>query len=74
MPTTKVLESYTWKFAASAGALVDIALEDTEPLPSDNMGLLLDTVRLSVAPAPIAVLVGGFGVGLTGWLRRRRVL
>lgn len=48
---------------------MNIALENTEPLPSDNMGPLLDTVRLSVVPAPAAVWVGGFGVGLAGWLK-----
>jgi hypothetical protein len=43
---------------------------------SDNQGALLDNVRLTAQtiPAPGAVVLGSFGVGLIGWFRRRRVL
>ena len=34
----------------------------------------IDNVRLSVVPAPGALLLGGLGTGLVGWLRRRKNL
>ena len=40
----------------------------------DNIGMLLDNVKLSVVPAPGAILLAGIGTTLVGWLRRRRAL
>lgn len=40
----------------------------------DNVGMLLDDVAISVIPAPGALMLGGIGVSLAGWLRRRRSL
>ncbi|HML72912.1 MAG TPA: hypothetical protein PKB02_00320 [Anaerohalosphaeraceae bacterium] len=40
----------------------------------DNIGMLLDNVKLVAIPAPGAILLGVMGTSLVGWLRRRRSL
>jgi hypothetical protein len=60
----------------SIGTARDVTLSfEGWPLSGgDNLGMLVDDVVLERIPAPGAVLLGGIGVALVGWLRRQKAL
>jgi hypothetical protein len=68
--------TFTLPFTVVASGLVPIAFGDVGP--NDNVGLFLDNVQVHSVdgkiPAPGAILLGSIGVGIVGWLRRRRVV
>ena len=41
---------------------------------SHEIAIFVDTYENAVVPAPGAILLGSIGIGLVGWLRRRRTL
>ena len=65
--------TYTETFTVTSPTLASLSFEG---VGGDNASMLLDNVSVSYIPnpSPSAVLLGGIGVGLVGWLRRCRTL
>jgi len=67
--------SKSWSASGNSTAVVKIVDLNTEASGND---FAIDDISYipepAVIPAPVALMLGGIGVGLVGWLRRRRAL
>ena len=64
-------QTFTQLFTINSATSVNLSFEG---VGGDNIGMLLDNVKVSAVPAPGAILLGGIGTGLVGWLRRRKTV
>jgi hypothetical protein len=71
LPQTAPFTLYSETFLVSTPTTVNLSFEG---IGGDNIGMLLDNVALSPVPVPGALLLGSLGVGVVGYLRRRRSL
>ena len=73
LPYTAGIQLIQEPFVVAVGENAVISFEDPS-VARDNIGLLLDDVKLTAIPAPGAALLVGIGTGLVGWFRRKRAL
>jgi hypothetical protein len=71
LPKDAPFTRFTETLMVSGPTTVTLSFEGSG---GDNVGMLLDNVAVNVIPAPGALMLGGLGVGIAGWLRRRRML
>jgi len=81
--TSLVLESWNgyphfvegWLAATSSVGITDVSFRVIDGSGDPVMSYFeIDHLQVSLIPAPGAILLGSIGVGLVGWLRRRRTL
>jgi hypothetical protein len=71
IPSDQGWTSYSWVIPVGGSGLA-LSFQNTDG--GDNIGPLLDNVQFTAIPAPGAIVLGSLGIGLVGWLRRRRAL
>ena len=69
-----LLESHTITTGANAYVVITRGTYDISRFVITGDYFAIDDLQFNAIPAPGAILLGGFGVGLVGWLRRRRTL